>query len=177
MTMNFCKAALALVLVALAPVAAYAQAAPTDVMIVNPPEAPGQVVGPSDTFPVVLTENVAVFNGLSGVAGFGEVAPAGYRLIIDHVSLFGRTRVGQRLWGVVHPCDNLKGSPWGTTGIATVSMIEDSTQTNAVHFGIADTALYVEPGCQLKVALQRNASAGGFGAWVTIHGHLARSPD
>jgi hypothetical protein len=143
---------------------------PTDVTIVNPPTNPGQVIEPRDTFPVVQTQNVSVFNGLSGVATFPEV-PAGYRLIIDHVSLFGRTRVGQRLWGVIHPCDNLIGSPWGTTPLATTAIIEDPTNTNAIHSGIADTALYADPGCIFKISLQRNSFNGAFGAWVTIHGH------
>src|SRR5204862_5245119 len=101
-----------------------------------------------------------------------NVIPSGFRLVIDHMSLFGRTPVGQRLWGVIHPCDNVKGSPWGTTGISTVPMIEDSTNTNAIHFGNSDVALYADSGCVVTVSLQRNSSSGGFGAWVTLQGHL-----
>ena len=150
--------------------AAHAQV-PTDVTITNPPTNPGQVVNPRDTFPVVLTQTVAAFSGAGGTATFLNAAPEGYRLIIEHVSLHARTPVGQRFWGIIHPCDNLMGSPWGITPLATTSLIEDSTFTNSLHQGIAETALYVDPGCILKVNLQRNSSTGGFGAWVTIHGH------
>lgn len=161
----------ALVAAMLVGATAHAQV-PTEVVITNQPTNPGQVVNPRDTFPVVLTQNVAAFSGVSGVATFSDAVPDGYRLIIEHVSLFARTPVGQRFWGVIHPCDNLKGSPWGTTPLATTTLIEDSSLTNSIHQGIADTALYVDPGCILRVSLQRNSSNGGYGAWVTIHGHL-----
>jgi hypothetical protein len=78
----------------------------------------------------------------------------------------------QRLWGVIHPCDNLRGSPWGTVAIATVPTIEDASFVNAVHFGSADTSLYADAGCLPTVSLQRNGSSGGFAAWVTLQGHL-----
>jgi hypothetical protein len=155
----------------LRPAAARAQT-PPDFTIANPPESPAQVIHPRDTFPFVATQVVSGFGGqLSGAATFANLAPGGYRLMIEHVSIHGRTPAGQRLWGVVHPCDNLKGSPWGTTGVATTAVIEDPTSTNSIHEGIANTALYVDPGCVATVAIQRNASSGGFGAWVTLHGH------
>jgi hypothetical protein len=157
------------------PAAARAQV-PTDVRIANPPSDPGQVVNPRDTFPVVLTQQVSAFSGTSGQAAFGNIVPQGYRLIVEHVSFFGRTPVAQRLWGIIHPCDNLKGSPWGTTGIGTVSLVEDSSLTNAVHFGSADTALYVDAGCTPTVSVQRNGSSGSFSAWITLQGHFTPLP-
>ena len=166
------KPILAAVAFALFAVPALAHAQATDVIITNAPEDPGPVVNPADTFPLVATQQVSAFSGNSGVASFGNIVPSGYRLIIDHVSLFGRTPAGQRLWGVVHPCDNLKGSPWGTVGIATVANVEDSNLVNYIHFGSADTSLYADAGCLPTVSLQRNASNGGFGAWVTLQGHL-----
>ena len=162
-------AAFAFALVAV-PALAHAQA--TDVIITNAPEDPGPVVTPADTFPLVATQQVSAFSGISGSANFGNLVPSGYRLIIDHVSLFGRTPAAQRLWGVIHPCDNLTGSPWGTVGIATVANIEDSSLVNSVHFGSADTSLYADAGCVPTVSLQRNGSSGGFSAWVTLQGHL-----
>jgi hypothetical protein len=154
----------------LQPAAARAQV-PPDVTIANPPQAPGQAIQPRDTFPFVATQAVAAFGQLSGAATFTDLAPAGYRVMLERVSIHARTPAGQRLWGVVHPCDNLKGSPWGTTGVATTTLIEDPTVTNSLHGGIANVALYIDPGCVATVAIQRNASAGGFGAWVTLQGH------
>jgi hypothetical protein len=151
---------------------AVAAAQPADVEIVNPIYAPGNVIEGSDSMPYVETVYVvAGANDTTAEATFPAV-PAGYRLIIDHVAVMLTTTTGQRAWGYIRPCPNLKANPWGFTPIMT-SVVPNADGDN-MNLGVTAMHLYSDPTCTPTVLGLRNGKTGSFGGHFTLHGHYAR---
>src|SRR5215470_303313 len=98
---------LATVLALAAPLVAHAAA--TDVNVTNPVYAPAQVIIPADALPVMQTLYLVNGEGDTTVSGEYDLVPVGYYLIIDYMALSAGAPSGQRIWGVLQPCYNLKG--------------------------------------------------------------------
>jgi hypothetical protein len=155
-----------------------ASAQVTDVNIVNPSTDPGSVVEPRDSMPFIVYKQLTILPNDKGESiDVTALAPAGYRVIVDHISVIADCPPGMRLTstGSVFPSANAGAGmffaiplTWQATNFYNNSAISELL---AAHDPVQ---IPVETSQTLRLSLSKNKPDGYAHASFLVEGHYVR---